>query len=73
MKIKEAELKHLAQIQSTADVNATETADKEKSADAATIKADIEAQFAAKIKVVYFKEGILLPCYVLFFCYSLSP
>ena len=52
MKIKEAELKHLAQIQSTADVNAaTETADKEKSADASKIKADIEAQFAAKIKV----------------------
>jgi len=53
LKIKEAELKHLAQIQSTADVNAaTETADKEKSADASKIKADIEAQFAAKIKVL---------------------
>ncbi len=52
MKIKEDELKHLAQIQSTADVNAaTETADKEKSADTLKIKADIEAQFAAKIKV----------------------
>jgi len=52
LKIKEAELKHFAQIQSTADVNTTETADKEKSADAATIKADIEAQFAVKIKVL---------------------
>ena len=52
MKIKEAELKQLSQQQSTAAINAPETADKEKTADAAKIKADIEAQFAAKIKVV---------------------